>query len=356
MAKAIDLEAQVVYGYLRRHKDTMAADGMPTENHAWCSVKVGGEYRFIDCWLASPCHQYNNKSNNDNNGDTMPLVVEPHWFLCRPLDMIYTHFPTSAVDQYLEPPVSINTFFALPFVCLPFFQHHIHVLDYDPASCELVGDKMCHITLQIDPDIACYAEVETRTTQHDMTRTALLKTRGLAQSLDDNGGDRICKIKAQLPPGQWMGWLKIYAGPRVVPTTGTGQQQQEKLGAKHYPLALCFRLTQQMPQIQQQQQQQQPTFDFVHIHVCQYEFYVQEPQCYQLYPLQKYNFSVKSNQTHHKLAIRSPNGRLYKLMYYPQDHTYDGTITVSEVGQWTLVCLLHHAGGLYVVASWECKV
>ncbi|KAI7852554.1 hypothetical protein BDC45DRAFT_545830 [Circinella umbellata] len=349
MANAINLEAQVIYGYLRGHKDTMAADGLPNENHVWCSVKMGGEYRFVDCWLASPYY-----STNNNN-------IEPHWFLCRPSDMIYTHFPTNPVDQYLEPPISISTFFALPYVCLPFFRHHIQIINYDPANCNtLTIDKICHITLQVDHDISCYAEVETRT-QLDSTHTQLVKTRGLAQCFtrDDDStshtNDRICKIKAQLPPDQWMGWLKVYAGPRVIPATTSGQQQQEKLDSKHYPLAFSFRLIRQQEPHQQQLQLQQKPFDFVQLHICQYELYIQEPQCYQLYPLQRYNFSVKSNHTHHKLAIRSPNGRLYKLTYYPHDHTYDGTITVSEVGQWTLVCLLHHAGGLYVVASWDCK-
>ncbi|KAI9268320.1 hypothetical protein BDA99DRAFT_546509 [Phascolomyces articulosus] len=334
MANAIDLEAQVIYGYLRGHNDIMAADGMPAENHAWCSVKVGGEYRFVDCWLASPYYPTNMSK------------MESHWFLCPPLDMIYTHFPTNPVDQYLEPPISITSFFALPYACLPFFHHHIQVLQYDPSN--LIDDAICHITLQVDPDIACYAEVETRS-QLDVTRTQLVRTRGLAQCLDnEDQRGRICKIKAQLPSDQWMGWLKIYAGPRIIPST---IGQQEKVNSKHYPLALSLRLSRQ----QQQQHKQFLPFEFVQLHLCQYEFYVQEPQCHQLYPLQKYHFSVKSNQMHHKLAIRSPSGRLYKLMYYPHDHTYDGTITVGEVGQWTLVCLLHHAGGLYVVASWDCK-
>ena len=37
MANAIHLEAQVIYGYLRGPKDTMPADGIPNENHVWCS-------------------------------------------------------------------------------------------------------------------------------------------------------------------------------------------------------------------------------------------------------------------------------------------------------------------------------
>ncbi|KAI8138024.1 hypothetical protein BJV82DRAFT_646686 [Fennellomyces sp. T-0311] len=304
----------------------MPPDGILVENHAWCAVKVQGEYRFVDCWLASPYYHANQNT------------METHWFLSSPLDMIYTHFPSNAADQYLEPPVSINTFFALPSVCIPFFRHRINVINYDPSD-----DMMNHITLQVGSDIACYAEVETRT-QHESNRTTLHRTRGLAQCLGD-GNNRICKIKAALPVDQWMGWLKIYAGPRATPQHG----QQEKLNSNHYPLALCFRLTRQT------QQKDQRPFDFVQLHLCQYEFYIQEPQCHQLYPLQRYNFSVKSNHTHHKLAVRSPNGRLYKLTYYPHDHTYDGTLTVSEVGQWSLVCLLHHAGGLYIVASWECK-
>lgn len=320
-------------------------------NNALYIVQVEGEYRLVDCWLALP----QTPGNND--------VMETHWFLCRPSNMIYTHFPNDNAHQYLEPPISLTTFFSLPYVCMPYFWHHIQVLDYDPGCLDLVNDEICHLTLSVDPDIACFAEVEMRTTiQQNATYTTLETMRGLAQcyTSPEDGTTRLCKIKATLPPDQWMGWLKIYAGPRLT-------QPQQKITSHHYPLALCFRLTRQcmnttttgtsitQESINTAVSSPAAPFEFVQLHVCQYELYVQEPQCFHLYPLQTYTFRVKSEHSHHKLAIRNPNGRLFKLVYHPHDHTYDGSVKVTDIGQWSLVCLLHHAGGLYVAASWECK-
>ncbi|KAI7878897.1 hypothetical protein K492DRAFT_196478 [Lichtheimia hyalospora FSU 10163] len=355
MAHAVGFsEAHIVQGYLRgidSIESAFGSDGMPITNHVWCAVQVEGEYRLVDCWLALP----STPGNND--------VMETHWFLCRPSNMIYTHFPNDDADQYLEPPISLTTFFSLPYVCMPYFWHHIQVLDYDPGCLDLVNDQICHLTLSLDSDIACYAEVEMRTTlQQNATFTTLETMRGLAQcyTSPEDGTTRLCKIKATLPPDQWMGWLKIYAGPRLT-------QPQQKMASHHYPLALCFRLTRQsmnttattQPAIQSISTTIASSpcapFEFVQLHVCQYELYVQEPQCFHLYPLQTYTFRVKSEHSHHKLAIRNPNGRLFKLVYHPHDHTYDGSVKVTDIGQWSLVCLLHHAGGLYVAASWECK-
>ncbi|CDH59000.1 sh3 domain protein [Lichtheimia corymbifera JMRC:FSU:9682] len=343
-------EAHIVQGYLRAYRDSIESafrpDGSPITNHVWCA----GEYRLVDCWLALPQTPGNNE------------VMETHWFLCRPSNIIYTHFPNDNAHQYLEPPISLTTFFSLPYVCMPYFWHHVQVLDYDPGCLDLVNDEICHLTLSVDPDIACFAEVEMRTTlQQNATFTTLETMRGLAQcyTSPEDGTTRLCKIKATLPPDQWMGWLKIYAGPRLT-------QPQQKITSHHYPLALCFRLTRQcmntttgasITQESINTAVSSPTapFEFVQLHVCQYELYVQEPQCFHLYPLQTYTFRVKSEHSHHKLAIRNPNGRLFKLVYHPHDHTYDGSVKVTDIGQWSLVCLLHHAGGLYVAASWECK-
>lgn len=92
------------------------------------TVKIDGVYRFIDCYLASPFLP-------SNKG-----FIESHWFLARPLTMIYTHFPASFQDQLLDPPLSASVFFSLPHVRTPFFKHHLQVLDYDFAFLDLVDD------------------------------------------------------------------------------------------------------------------------------------------------------------------------------------------------------------------------
>jgi transglutaminase/protease-like cytokinesis protein 3 len=95
-------------------------------------VKIDGNCRFIDCYLASPFLP-------SNKG-----FIESHWFLARPLTMIYTHFPASFQDQFLDPPISASIFFSLPHVRTPFFKHHLQVLDYDFTFLDLIDDDgMC---------------------------------------------------------------------------------------------------------------------------------------------------------------------------------------------------------------------
>ncbi|CEP15458.1 hypothetical protein [Parasitella parasitica] len=323
-------------------KDTVAASESKLPlNHAWCSVKIEDEYRLIDCWLASPFHP-----QNENK-------MESHWFLSKPHDMIMSHFPKNHHDQYLNPPLSSYAFFLLPYIRNPFFRNGIRFLKYHVQLQENEHSVFYVKFTLSQTNISCYAETES----DDGTAT-----RGLAQCITDDHENRICKVKAVLPPHQTSGWLKIYAGPKAEPVSSSGhhhhqqqqqQQQQEVVNKNHYPLALCIRISTQQPTL--------TPFDFVQLYVDHNEFYIQEPQCYQFYPLQTYHFRIRANRldyraTHHKLAVKSPSGKLVKLTYYPQEQTYDGTVTVSEAGKWSLICLLHHTGGSYTVASWSCKL
>ncbi|ORZ11071.1 hypothetical protein BCR42DRAFT_333077 [Absidia repens] len=317
------------------------------QNHAWCYVKVEGEYRFVDCWLASP-FQPQNKHKAEST----------HWFLTKPSHMIYTHFPQEPSNQCLEPTIDVSTFFALPYVWASFFLHHIKMIRYNPDAMSLVDDDhVCHLTFRVDPGIACFAFVETDRFSNHSNQPTTITMRCLAQSRlipDEKTGllERVFKIKAILPPGHDGGWLKIYAGASSSATVNatTIVPANDSLP----PLAVCFRLT--ASQQERCGNNRVRPFEFVHLHPCRHEFYIREPQCYFLYPLQTYNFLVRGgDDTHHKLAIKSPGGKLYKLMYYPQEHTYDGSVKISETGKWSLISLLHNAGGWYVVASWECR-
>ncbi|KAI8637080.1 hypothetical protein BD408DRAFT_354431 [Parasitella parasitica] len=340
MALAAGFEdARVVYGYLKGSpKDTVAAseNKLPL-NHAWCSVKIEDEYRLIDCWLASSFHPQNESK------------IESHWFLAKPHDMIMTHFPKNHHEQYLSPPLSSYAFFLLPYIRNPFFWYGMRFLKYHVQLQEEEHSVFYLKFTLSQTNISCYAETES----DDGTAT-----RGLAQCITDDYGNRTCKVKAVLPPHQTSGWLKIYAGPKVVPASSSGHQQQQQqhqevVNKNHYPLALCVRINTQQPLV--------APFDFVQLYVDHNEFYIQEPQCHQFYPLQTYRFCIRANRldyraTHHKLAVRSPSGKLVKLTYYPQEQAYDGTVTVSEAGKWSLICLLHHTGGSCTVASWSCKL
>ncbi|KAI7900297.1 uncharacterized protein BX663DRAFT_518198 [Cokeromyces recurvatus] len=333
MVKAAGFEdAYIIYGYLKAPKDSVTSENKKL-NHVWCLVKIEGEYRMIDCWLASPFHP-----QNENK-------MESHWFLTRPIDMIMTHLPMHQKDQYLNPPLSTSEFFELPYVRHPFFWYQMQVIE----SCTDLRDKgngVFYVSLKLAQlTIQCYAEVEA----DDGTIV-----RGLAQCYMTEKNDRFCKIKAVLPPHQSSGWLKVYAGPR----NQINPSHQETI--HQHSLALCIRIHGRLTS--------SDMFELVQLHTDPNEFYIQEPQCYYLYPLQTYHFCIRANEsrvdnhhqyhriTHHKLAIKSPGGKLVKLMYYPQDQVYNGTVTISEAGEWSLICLQHHTGGSYTIATWACKI
>lgn len=126
------------------------------------------------------------------------------------------------------------------------------------------------------------------------------------------------------------------------------QSQTTNSAFNPYPLAMVCRINHsgRPPQV----------FDFVKTHLSVYEFYVHEPQCYVLYPMQMYTFRILSMvNRHQKLAVKSPTGRLNRLVYFPQDKSYSGSMIVGEIGIWHLVCLQESGGWNNVIASWECR-
>ncbi|KAI9269816.1 hypothetical protein BY458DRAFT_436516 [Sporodiniella umbellata] len=296
-------------------KDTVEKAEQPLPvNHAWCAaVKVEGEYRFVDCWLASPYHPY-----NDNK-------IDPHWFLTLPSDMAMTHFPEKKKNQHLFRSITPHAFFSIPYVRNVFFWNKMYVLDYKMHQ----SDSIVYMSLKVLPKTHCYAEIESENGIH---------SRGLTQCSKEDE-ERLCKIKAVLPAGHTKGWLKVYTQQR---------------GVQKGQLAMCLQVTASQPST---------GFDFVKLHGLDNPdgFHVQEPQCYQLYPLQTYRFVIGGSRpmyraAHHKLAVKSPHGKLHKLTYQPQDQSYEVNVKVSEVGKWLLVCLVHHTGGWYAVAEWNCMV
>lgn len=262
--------------------------------------------------------------------------------------MILTHLPKHPQQQHLNPPLSCTEFFELPYVRHAFFAYPMRVLNY---QIQVQENGLFYVSFHVkDKEIGCFAETES---EQDGT---LL--RGLAQCTTDDHDRRVFKVKGVLPPKQSSGWLKVYLGPKLKQQQQyEDEEQQEQQEVNHYPLSMCI-------YIQQEPSLEDEDFEFVKIYVDHNEFYINEPQCYQLYPLQTYRFCIKANRldyyynrsTHYKLAVKSPSGKLFKLMYYPQDQTYDGNVTISEAGKWSLVCLLHNTGGSYTVASWTCKL
>ncbi|KAG0269610.1 cytokinesis protein 3 [Actinomortierella ambigua] len=171
MAVAAGIEdVGVVKGHLKGPMDVFAKE-IPPPNHAWNVVKIDGDYRFIDCCLASPFYpgHYPNKSKEAHS----------FYFLTPPSDMILTHFPTFLTYQYIAPPITTSVFLQLPFVRPAFFDYGLRFLDFKKRTrLEIKDDQPVEIFLVIGAGegIDLRAEVEAMTAEGKV-----IKKRALAQ-------------------------------------------------------------------------------------------------------------------------------------------------------------------------------
>ena len=100
MCKAAGLQNEVVRGYLKTPGEIPEVDIMPRSNHWWNAVVVDGQWRIMDCCLASPSNpkrlQYSTASSSS---------VNTWWFLVRPTEACWTHIAEHGAQQHICPPV-----------------------------------------------------------------------------------------------------------------------------------------------------------------------------------------------------------------------------------------------------------
>ncbi|KAI8969974.1 hypothetical protein BDF20DRAFT_96689 [Mycotypha africana] len=286
--------------------------------------------------------------------------------------MILTHYPRDYHEQFLSAHITLPDFLQLPYVRPSFFKYSVRIVNFynkDGREKSHSGNLLFLRLKSSEPDAHCYTELEF---DNGKRYSRCLTQRSTATGQQEN----IYDVKAVLPAHQEKGWLKVY----FASTADIMTEENKPFQKWRYALTMCIPVYQQQQQdinsSAQADQTISSSFEFVQLyhlplkHLSQ-EYYIQQPQCYYLYPLQTYQFSIKCNHStirhttihpsHHKLALKSPTGKLRKLMYYPQDQTYDGNITISETGKWTLVCFIsanHHDcsnGTSYVVAQWSCN-
>ncbi|KAJ3263911.1 hypothetical protein HDU76_012236, partial [Blyttiomyces sp. JEL0837] len=77
--------------------------------HAWNSVLIRGENRFIDTtWAAG-----------NLNGESFKFQYDRHYFLTPPYNFFFDHFPNTPEEQFLSPPLTIQDYIRLPFCKTP---------------------------------------------------------------------------------------------------------------------------------------------------------------------------------------------------------------------------------------------
>ncbi|EAW14766.1 putative SH3 domain protein (Cyk3) [Aspergillus clavatus NRRL 1] len=287
MCTAVGLHADVVQGFLKSPGELFELDSLSRPNHWWNAVLVDGEWRIIDCSLASPTNPMRNQFVTTNSA-----AAESWYFLARPLEICYTHVPLYPEEQHICPPVSPDVLLALPAACPPYFKMNLQFPDYDTSLVRIEGLEVLQIRLLVPPDVECAAEVEApafaRDADGDFFESGeIVRKRALVQP-DWVGGQKRFTVKAVLPGDEGQGTVKIYAG---------------KKGLMHsskdipHPLALALPII---------HAGDNPPYEFVlrhpTPHAQRHDLYIIQPQCAKLAVNNTFVFAVRQ----HPSSLPSP--------------------------------------------------
>lgn len=213
MCSAVGIYAEVVRGYLKTPGEIFDTRGIPPPNHWWNAVLVDGEWRMMDCSLASPTNP--KRAQYSSTGSQQ---AENWWYLTRPMEICYTHVPMIREQQHICPPVPYEVLLALPCACSPYFKDRLQLLDFDTSQIRIEDLELVQLQFSVSPNIECLAEVEVKALERDadgdfFESGEVAKKRALAQA-DWVRGMKRYTVKALLPGDERHGVLKVYAGQR----------------------------------------------------------------------------------------------------------------------------------------------
>ncbi|KAJ9659562.1 hypothetical protein H2201_007311 [Coniosporium apollinis] len=280
MCAAVGIHCEVVHGLLKSPDEMLDIEMVARPNHYWNAVIVDGEWRIMDCALASPTNP--KRSAYSSAGSS---VAESWWFLARPMEICYTHVPLLPEQQHVVPSLSHDILMALPVACPPYFRNNMRIDEFDTSMLHMDDLEQAHVFLEVPEDMECVAEVEVRVFARDadgdfFESGEMVKKSALAQP-DWVAGRKRYTVKALLPGDEGQGTLKVYAG---------------KCGLRHsikqnpHPLALSLALSHTGVN---------PPYDFLirhpTPHAQRHDLYVAQPQCYRLAINNTFVFAVRQH-------------------------------------------------------------
>jgi len=401
MCLAVGLHAEIVRGYLKSPGDIVEQDSNPRPNHWWNAVVCDGCWRIMDCSLASPTNPKRGQYSSAG-----PQIAENGWFLTRPMEICYTHIPSSFEQQHICPPIAPDILLALPCACPPYFRNNLQMVDYDTSLFRIENLELVHVQFMAPSDVECVAEVEARSYSRDMDGDVFesgdtTTTRALAQA-EWIGGQKRYTVKALLPGDERHGILKVYAGKRGL---------MHSIKDNPHPLAFALPILHTGNNPPYQFLLRHPT-----PHAMRHDLYVSQPQCARLAISNTFVFAVRQHpssvgcftpdersaspnpfgrpssamsmistatsandyfsqagsdsssngqqqQKPAKLAIQAPSGKILRLMRksdncISSDESADGgvwetIIKIGERGTWRGLVLADRSARWCVFAEWE---
>ena len=286
MCAAMGMHSEVVRGFLKTPGE-IAEHIRP--NHWWNAVVSDGEWRIMDCSLASPA---NPKRGLYSSAGAQ--VAETGFFLARPMEICYTHIPSHFEHQHICPSVSPDILLALPCACPPYFKNGLQLVNYDTSLYRIENLELVHIQFTAPSDVECVAEVEARSYARDADGDVfesgdVTTSRALVQAEWVNGQKRFT-IKAHLPSDEGHGTLKLYAGKRGL---------MHSVKNNPHPLAFALPIV---------HAGENPPYEFFlrhpTPHALRHDLYVAQPQCRRLALNNTFVFAVRQHPS--SLGCMSP--------------------------------------------------
>nr|POE72899.1 cytokinesis protein 3 [Quercus suber] len=280
MCNAVGLHTEVVRGYLKAPGEALTLDTIARPNHFWNAVIVDGEWRIMDCSLASPSNPKRSAYSSASN-----QTAELWYFLARPLEICYTHIPLLPEQQHIVPPMDHEILMALPCACPSYFRNTIELAAFNTSMLHLENLEMAHFFVNVPEDVECVAETEARAfacdTDGDLFESGdMIKKPALTQA-EWVGGRKRYRVKALLPGDEGTGTLRIYAGKRGLMHS-----------AKDNPHSLAFALP--IAHVGQN-----PPYNFLTRHPTphaqRHDLYVAQPQCSKLVLNNTFVFCVRQH-------------------------------------------------------------
>ncbi len=117
----LKINSQKVSGYARGVGTNISTEKSISSNHAWNIVCIDGSWYVIDCTWDS----------GYMSGKSSVQSYTTDWLFLKPEYSIYTHFPSEAKNQLIQPPLTLNEFSFLP--------------DFRPKLFEITGDSLLSV-------------------------------------------------------------------------------------------------------------------------------------------------------------------------------------------------------------------